>query len=64
MAKAKSEKASTEKENANFKLRPGLLRKLKIIAATDDVFQNDIVDKLLSDYIAAWEKKHGEIKLK
>ena len=67
MAKAinKSDKEQQElKEKANFNIRSSLIRKLKIIAATEDVFQNDIIDKLLADYISSWEKKNGEIKIK
>lgn len=44
-------------------IKPSIIRKLKIIVAHEATTQTAIVENLLSDYIAKYEKKNGEIKL-
>lgn len=51
-------------EKASFNLRPDIIKKLRYVAVVDETTQTDIVDKLLSEYIEKWQKKHGEIPLR
>lgn len=66
MAAIKKNKATAEeeKEKANFVVRSRILKKLKYIALAEDLYQADIVNQAFEDYIAKYEKTHGEIKFK
>lgn len=45
-------------------VRPSVIQKLKYIALMDRSTQTAIIDGLLNEYIAKWEKKNGEIPVK
>lgn len=49
---------------ASFNIDPAIVRKLRIIAALDGSTQTEILNSLLNDYIAKWEKKNGPIPVK
>ncbi len=44
-------------------IKPSIIYKLKFIALKDKTSQTAIIDGLLADYVAKWEKKNGEISL-
>ena len=48
----------------SYLLKPSKTQKLKHIAFVDGTTQTAILDQLLGDYIAKWEKKNGTIPLK
>jgi hypothetical protein len=50
-----------ENTKASFWIRTSLVKKLRYISVMDEVTQTEIIDQLLSKYIADWEKKNGEI---
>jgi hypothetical protein len=62
--KKKTEIDQDDKERQTFIVRTVVTRKMKIISGIEDKFLSDIVDEALSKYIADYEKKNGEIKLK
>lgn len=55
---------SEENTKASFWIRTSLVKKLRYISVMDEVTQTEIIDQLLSKYIADWEKKNGEIPKK
>jgi len=69
MSKAKKEtppkKTSTDIPTS-FRLDGDLMRKVKYISVVDSSYgsQTEIVQSLLSKFVADYEKKNGEIKLK
>lgn len=44
-----------------FLFSPSTLNKLRYISLVDKVSLKDIIEKLVSGYIAKWEKNNGEI---
>jgi hypothetical protein len=63
-SKSASKGADETKELVNFRLTPISIRKLKIISATENRFQGEILQKILDDYIEVWERKNHKIQIK
>ena len=66
MAKKKSApKADSQtKERTTVFLRPAMVRNVKYIAFMDEKTQTDVLDEALTEYVAKWEMKNGEIPKK
>jgi tartrate dehydratase alpha subunit/fumarate hydratase class I-like protein len=57
-------KLEFETIKASYNLRPDRVKKLRKIAAQEELTQTEIMDKIISEYIDKWEKKNGPITLK
>lgn len=62
---AKGIKGSGEKKDAPARttifIRPSKIYKLKLIALNEKSSITAIIDTLTDEFIAKWEKKHGEV---
>lgn len=67
MAKAKNTTTNESKGGpASFRLDKILMRKVKYISVVDAAYpsQTEIMETLLTKFVADWEKKNGPIPLK
>lgn len=60
----KAAQAESGKKKAGFELSILTIKKLSYIAVVDDVYQHQIAEQALTDYIEKWEKKNGPIPVK
>ena len=47
-------------ERLGFLVRPATARDIKLIASLENTSMNDIVNKLMTDYIATYQRQHGD----
>lgn len=61
MAKSSNTPEKEENTKASYWLRSSLVKKLKYIALMSSTTQTEILDQVLTKFVADWEKKNGQI---
>jgi hypothetical protein len=58
---AKKYATDIEKEKTSLFMPSPLLRAIKFISFTDERTQADLINEAISDFVAKWEKKNGQV---